>query len=155
LSLLCERIDPRAPEVAHLIDLHAAHGSAHYPTESNHHMDGAAMAEEGVVLFVGRLAGEIVAMGGYKPIGLGAAELKSMHVHEAARETGAGRCILGTILDHARAGGVRRIFLETGSLAASAAARRLYERAGFEYCAPFGDYREDPMSVFMSRDLSP
>jgi hypothetical protein len=39
--------------VAELIARHAAHGDAHYPSESNHHQDGAAMAAEGVVLFVG------------------------------------------------------------------------------------------------------
>ena len=45
------------------------------------------------------------------------------------------------------------MFLETGSREASAAARRLYERAGFSYCAPFGAYVDDPMSVFMTRTL--
>jgi putative acetyltransferase len=33
-------------------------------------------------------------------------------------------------------------------------ARTLYAQAGFEVCAAFGDYREDPNSVFMSRALA-
>ncbi|HMD92106.1 MAG TPA: hypothetical protein VKG80_05630 [Trebonia sp.] len=31
--------------------------------------------------------------------------------------------------------------------------QRLYEKFGFEYCAPFADYRPDPLSVFMTRAL--
>ncbi len=27
-------------------------------------------------------------------------------------------------------------------------------RAGFKRCDPFGDYRSDPLSVFMEKDLS-
>ena len=33
------------------------------------------------------------------------------------------------------------------------AARRLYESFGFTYCPPFGDYVEDPHSVFMTKAL--
>ena len=39
-------------------------------------------------------------------------------------------------------------------MAAFAPARALYERFGFEYCAPFADYREDPHSVFMTVELT-
>jgi putative acetyltransferase len=153
LKLCYRQTAPDDPSITDLIARHAAHGDAHYPAESNHHQDGAALAREGVVLFVGFLGTDAVAMGGYKPIAAGEGEVKSMHVTEAARGQGAGAHILGMILDHARDAGVRRLFLETGSLEGSAAARRLYERAGFTYCAPFGSYAEDPMSVFMTRLL--
>jgi putative acetyltransferase len=153
LGLEYRRIDPDDPAVAGLIARHAAHGDAHYPAESNHHQDGASMAAEGVTLFAGLRDGVAVAMGGYKVIAPGDGEVKSMHVTEAARGQGAGARILEMILDHARERGLDRLFLETGSREASAAARRLYERAGFSYCAPFGAYVDDPMSVFMTRAL--
>jgi len=89
------------------------------------------MAAEGVTLFAGLRDGIAVAMGGYKVIAPGEGEVKSMHVTEAARGQGAGARILEIILDHARDRGLDRMFLETGSREASAAARRLYERAGF------------------------
>jgi hypothetical protein len=44
LKLDYRRIAPDDPIVADLIARHAAHGDAHYPSESNHHQDGAAMA---------------------------------------------------------------------------------------------------------------
>jgi putative acetyltransferase len=153
LSLDYLSIAPDDPRVADLIACHAAHGDAHYPAESNHHQDGAAMSAEGVVLFAGLRDGRAVAMGGYKVIAPGHGEVKSMHVSDAARGQGAGSRILEIILAHARDAGLARLSLETGSLDGSAAARRLYERAGFSYCAPFGAYEEDPMSVFMTRPL--
>ena len=111
------------------------------------------MAACGVILFAGLSDGIAVAMGGYKVIAPGEGEVKSMHVTEAARGQGAGARILKMIVDHARDRGLCRLSLETGSHEASAAARRLYERAGFSYCAPFGGYVDDPMSVFMTRAL--
>jgi hypothetical protein len=32
--------------------------------------------------------------------------------------------------------------------------RSLYEKFGFVYCAPFGDYGEDPFSTFMTLEFS-
>lgn len=153
MSLSYAIMDPRDPALVDLIAHHAAHGDAHYPAESNHHQNGATLHGEGVVLFVGQLDGRPVAMGGYKPTGHAQAEMKSMHVLGAARGQGAGAQIVQMILDHAAASGMASINLETGSLEGSAAARRLYERLGFTYCAPFGSYCEDPNSVFMTRDL--
>ena len=33
-------------------------------------------------------------------------------------------------------------------------AQKLYESFGFEYCGPFGEYNEDPNSVFMTMRLT-
>jgi putative acetyltransferase len=148
------RRDPRDPDLRALIAGHAAHAEAHYPSESNHHQDAATLhAEAAVMLVVEDSDSRPLGMGAYKPLDAALAELKSMHVIERARGSGIGRWLLIALLDHARAQGFRRIALETGSRDASAAARRLYERAGFAYCPPFGRYRDDPMSVFMSRAL--
>ena len=47
-----------------------------------------------------------------------------------------------------------RLSLETGSMEAFTPARELYESFGFSYCPPFGDYRPDPNSVFLTKVLS-
>jgi putative acetyltransferase len=47
-----------------------------------------------------------------------------------------------------------RISLETGAEDYFKPARNLYEKFGFEYCAPFADYLPDPNSQFMTRRLS-
>ncbi len=146
-------LDANAREVAALVADHAAHSDAHYPEASNHHLDAAGLAASGIRLYGGWLDGRLVAMGGYVPLGGGEAEVKSMHVHAEARGMGAGRAILGAILEGARAEGIRRLRLETGSRDASAAARGLYRNAGFVETGPFGVYRPDPESVFMCREL--
>ena len=69
-----------------------------------------------------------------------------------------GRGLAWRMLDHlvseAKADGITRLSLETGSQDAFTPARRLYEAAGFAPCPPFADYRDDPMSVYMTRSLA-
>ena len=74
-----------------------------------------------------------------------------MWVVPEARRLGVSRIILTALEAHARGEGVRTLRLETD--VANRAALDLYTRAGFERCNPFGDYRVDPLSVFMQKDL--
>ena len=73
-----------------------------------------------------------------------------MHTAEAARGRGVGSAMLGHIMAAARARGMSWLSLETGSWPYFAPARTLYVRHGFVECGPFGEYREDPNSVFMT-----
>jgi len=43
---------------------------------------------------------------------------------------------------------------DRGAMAAFRPARKLYAGFGFKYCSPFGDYLEDPNSVFTTRSLT-
>ena len=52
-----------------------------------------------------------------------------------------------------RAAGVGNFLLETGSMDYFKPAHQLYERFGFVKCGPFADYKLDPNSVFMTREL--
>ena len=69
------------------------------------------------------------------------------------RRRGAGRLVLTHIITVARERGYKRLSLETGSMEAFVPAQRLYESFGFSYCEPFGDYRPDPNSIFMTLEL--
>lgn len=95
----------------------------------------------------------MLGVGALKRIDSSHAEVKSMHTVEAARGRGVGRAILDHLLDLARERGFSRVSLETGSMAAFAPALALYERAGFERCEPFGDYRASRNSVYMTLPL--
>jgi putative acetyltransferase len=55
----------------------------------------------------------------------------------------------------ARQRGYSRLSLETGSAAAFAPALALYEKFGFSYCGPFGDYQPDPFSRYLTLALDP
>jgi hypothetical protein len=56
-----------------------------------------------------------------------------------------------TLVAEAANTGVEILRLETG--VASHAALALYEKTGFKRRGPFADYRPDPLSVFMERDV--
>lgn len=146
--------DPNDPQVGQIIAAHVEYGDAHYPAESNHHIHLNDYAESGVQLFGAWQDGSCVGMVGLKSVTNCHGELKSMHVVEQARGHGVGTLLLNAVIREAITRGLERLSLETGSRQASAAARVVYERHGFEYCAPFGEYCEDPESVFMSLSIS-
>lgn len=62
--------------------------------------------------------------------------------------------MLEHIAQEAAASGYSRLSLETGSMAFFEAARRLYTSFGFVPCPPFGGYKADPNSVFMTMQLT-
>ena len=80
-------------------------------------------------------------------------EIKSMRTPAALRRQGAGRAILAHIVDVARSRSYASLSLETGSMQAFKPAHTLYQSFGFSFCGPFGDYAEDPNSVFMTLRL--
>lgn len=96
----------------------------------------------------------LLGVGAMKPLDARHGEVKSMHTAQAARRRGVGGAILRHIIATARARGLTRLSLETGSFAYFAPAVALYEAHGFSECPPFGDYRPDPNSVFLTRDIS-
>ena len=80
-------------------------------------------------------------------------ELKSMRTTPSRRGQGVASAMLEHVLEDARARGVTRVSLETGSMDFFAPAWSLYAKAGFVPCPPFGSYVEDPYSIFMTRSL--
>lgn len=137
-----------------LLAAHVALMQSQTPAESCHVMTAADLRAAGARVFAGRDgAGQVVAIGAIKPLGAGTAELKSMHTAQARRGQGLGRALLLHLMAEARAAGIARLWLETGSETPFAAARALYRSEGFTECPPFADYRPDPLSTFMTREL--
>ena len=95
----------------------------------------------------------LVAIGALKRLTESHGEIKSMHTEQSRRRVGAGSAMLRHIMDRARQMGLSRLSLETGSWPYFAPARALYQRHGFVECPPFGSYRADPNSVFMTLEL--
>ncbi|MFN6951252.1 MAG: GNAT family N-acetyltransferase [Albidovulum sp.] len=148
------RADPLAPELALLHERHTADMHAETPPESIHMLPADALARPGIDFFVLWADGRPVGMGALKRIDAHHAEIKSMHVLAEERGRGHSRRMLDHLIAHARAGGYRRLSLETGVQPGFAAARGLYSRAGFVECGPFEGYRDDPNSVFMTLVLA-
>lgn len=141
------------PAVDDVLARHHALMRSQSPAESCHVMTGDELRAAGARLFALREAGRVLAIGALKPFG-DAMELKSMHTIAEARGAGVARRLLVHLVEQARDARARALYLETGSGSAHRAARALYEGAGFVLCPPFGDYTEDPESVFMRLDLA-
>jgi putative acetyltransferase len=96
----------------------------------------------------------LVGVGALKRLSRSHGEIKSMHTVQASRRLGVGTAMLRHIIDAARTMGMTRLSLETGSWPFFDPARALYRNHGFVECPPFGEYVEDPNSIFMTLELS-
>jgi putative acetyltransferase len=94
-----------------------------------------------------------VGCGALKELDAGHGEIKSMRTAASYLRKGVGSFLLQNIISEAKHRGYRRLSLETGSMPYFAPAHSLYRKFGFQRCAPFAEYREDPNSIFMTREL--
>lgn len=153
MTLQIRRDDLSGPEIAGLLQEHLADMHLHSPPESVHALDVQGLKQSGVTFWSAWLNDELAGCGALKSLDARHAEIKSMRTAHAHLRKGVARQILEHLLKEANRMGFRRLSLETGSTAAFEPARRLYLEYGFSYCEPFGDYIEDPHSVFMTREV--
>ncbi|CAM3714874.1 GNAT family N-acetyltransferase [Nocardioides zeicaulis] len=149
------RADFADPRLAAFLQAHLDDMEPTAPPESRHALDLDALQRPGVRLWVAADAEGILGTAALSAIDPRHEELKSMRTAPHARGRGVARGLLAHVLADARARGVERVSLETGSMAFFAPAHALYASAGFEPCGPFGSYRDDPLSTFMTLTLTP
>lgn len=141
--------------VVDLLRVHFTRARAETAPGSAHALDLAGLQAPGIrfwTLWEGEM---LLGFGALKRLSAEHGEVKSMHVAEAARRRGAGGTMLRHIIEAARADGIARLSLETGSWDYFRPAVAFYRRHGFVDCPPFGDYSPDPNSVFLTLDLRP
>lgn len=132
----------------HLGDMYATS-----PADKVHALDHAGLREDGVSFWTVWDGGTLLGCGALKELSPAEGEIKAMRTRAEARGRGVAAHMLGFLLAESRDRGYRTVSLETGSQDFFAPARRLYARHGFVVCPPFGDYRADPNSVFMTLRL--
>jgi putative acetyltransferase len=125
----------------------------HSPPESVHALPIEKLRERDVTFWSVWENGELLGCGALKQLDPQHGEVKSMRTVSKHLRKGVGRAVLDHIITEAKRRGYQRLSLETGSMAAFEPARMLYQRAGFIYCEPFGEYVEDSNSVFMTMQL--
>lgn len=138
------------PRVVALLEVHLRRAREETAPGSAHALDLSGLRAPGVTFWSAWEGDTLVGVGALKVLDAGHGEVKSMHTAEAARGRGVGSAMLAHIVAAARERGMARLSLETGSWPYFAPARALYARHGFTECGPFGDYREDLNSVFMT-----
>ena len=145
--------DPGEPDVVALLEGHLAFAAEHSPPEDIHALDLDGLRHPSITFPAARRDGVLLGCGALKVLDPTHGELKSMHTLADARGSGVGGLMVERLLAEARDRGLAGVSLETGSMEAFAAARRLYARAGFVPCEPFGDYEPSRNSTFLTRRL--
>ena len=123
-----------------------------YPPESVYALDLPSLKQPNVRFAVARDADGTA-------IGCGAVvltpewgELKRIYVQPASRGMGVAGRVLRLLETTAQAEGCQLMQLETGPYQPEALA--MYESHGYARRGPFGDYPDDPLSVFMHKQLA-
>lgn len=145
--------DLRGPEIAELLQAHLDTMAKHSPPESVFALNLSALRAPDITFWSVWEADALLGCGALRELDSRQGEIKSMHTAAAHRGKGGAQMLLTHIVGEARNRSYQRLSLETGSVAAFAAAQKLYARNGFVKTGPFGGYIENPFSLFMTLDL--
>lgn len=137
------------PRVRELVALHVGSMLADSPPGTSYALDLTGLTGPGMTVWTAwdgdSLAGMVALSAG--------GELKSMRTHPDHLRRGVATRLLAHVLDHAKAQGMARVVLETGTAAPFDPAVALYRRHGFVDRGPFGDYVAGPDNQFLELAL--
>ena len=143
---------PDQPDVMALIAELDAYQDTLYPPESRHVFDLAGLKQPNVLFAVARTPSVCNRLRGDRaPSRIWRAQADVCQ--PAGRGRGLARQLLSLLETSAVSRGCKLLRLETGPYQQEALA--LYASAGFERRGPFGDYADDPLSVFMQKRVAP
>lgn len=140
-------------DVLALLEEHLSDMYATSPPESVHALDVEALKADNITFFAARDEDTLLGCVAIKSLNESHFELKSMRTTHAARGKGIGKQLLAHVIAYTKQKNAVRISLETGTQDYFIPACKLYESFGFQYCAPFSDYRLDPNSHFMTKTV--
>ena len=150
MSIIIERLDAGSDHARVMIEALDTYLLALYPPESNH-LDSIDELSREHVIFLGAFEGD-------RPVGCGAikllgdyAEIKRIFIDPDHRGKGVGRQVLSELERAAQGAAFDTIRLETGDRQPEAL--RLFENSGYRRTGCYGDYPDDPLSVFMEKTL--
>lgn len=150
MSIDIKNGDPHHPEATALLEASHALMESLFPSEANHYLSIDALTGPDIRFYVAEVDGSIKGCGALA-LKEGYGEVKSMFVDPGARGMNLGARILDRIEDDARANNLAILRLETGN--ELHAAHKLYEKQGFTYRGSFGEYPDEPTSLFMEKAL--
>lgn len=151
VSVVIVAARPDSREATELLaELDAALHEYPYPPESRHAFSVEKLIRESVAFFVASYDEQLAACGGVK-LFADYGEVKRMYVRPAFRGKGLGKAILNHLAEHARENGINTLRLETGIYQVEAIG--LYDDWGFQRRGPFGEYRNDPNTVYFEKEI--
>jgi putative acetyltransferase len=148
-----EQDDLSGADVRALIALHLADMGDHSPACHVYAVGPDGLQAPDVTVYTARRGGALAGMVVLKQHGDGSGEIKSMRTHPDHLRQGVAAALLRHLVAEARARGLERISLETGSGPAFEAALALYRRWGFKDGGAFGTYAKSDFNQFLHLPL--
>jgi putative acetyltransferase len=136
-----------------LLALHLSGMHSSSPPGHSYALDLSGLKSADVTVWSARVDGSLAGIAALKELGGGAGEIKSMRTHPDHLRKGVAASLLDHIITEARARGLRRLSLETGTGASFEPALALYRKRGFGDGAVFADYRPSDFNQFLHLDL--
>lgn len=132
-----------------LLAIHLAGMHADSPPGHVFALDLSGLQRPDVTVWSVWLDGRIAAIGAMRDLGGGMGELKSMRTHPDYLRRGAAAALLRHMIGEARARGMTRLCLETGSGPAFEPALALYRQYGFVDGEAFAEYARSAFNQFL------
>ena len=136
-----------------LLTLHLQGMRANSPLGSVFALDLSGLTAAEVAVWTAWRGAAVAGIGALKALGEGVGEVKSMRTHPNHLRQGVAAALLEHMIGEARARGLRRLSLETGSGAPFEPALSLYRRRGFKDGEAFGGYVRSEFNQFLHLDL--
>ncbi len=132
-----------------LLRLHLEGMHATSPPGSVFALDLSGLRAPGVTVWTAWIGDAVAGIGALKDLGDRTAEIKSMRTHPDFLRQGVAAALLEHIIGVARARGMTRLSLETGSGSAFEPALALYRRRGFVDGEAFAEYERSAFNQFL------
>jgi putative acetyltransferase len=145
--------DLSGTEVRSLLALHVSDMHEHSPPGHVFALDLSGLQTADVTVWTAWDEDALAGIGALKEAGAGTGEIKSMRTHPQHLRKGVAAALLEHIMKEARARGLHRLSLETGSGPAFEPALSLYRKSGFTNGPAFGDYEASAFNQFLHLDL--
>lgn len=148
------RVDDLSGEATRaLLAFHLAGMHATSPPGQVFALDLSGLQVKAVTVWTAWRGEAIAGVGALKDLGDGTGEIKSMRTHPDHIRQGVAAALLDHIVSAARAKGLTRLSLETGSGPAFDAALALYRQRGFVDGEAFSDYQRTSFNQFLHLPL--
>jgi len=131
-----------------LVALHLAEMHAFSPPGHVFALDSSGLMAPDVTVWTAWIGADIAGMAALRQLS-GIGEIKSMRTHPQHLRKGVATALLEHIIAEARARGLERVSLETGSGPAFEPALALYRKRGFREGEPFGGYVRSDFNQFL------
>ena len=136
-----------------LLALHLAEARSNTPTEFSFALDLSGLQTPNITVWTAWDGPALAGVCALKDLGDGSGEVKSMRTDPQHLRQGVASALLKHIITQARRRGMKRLLLETGTVAAYVPALALYRSHGFDDGEPFADYQPSDFNQFLHMEL--